>query len=49
MVGQIRPTELQLNTENTSVNEASFLDVHLAITNDTFSAKFYDKRGDFDF
>ena len=29
--------------------EAAFLDLHLSISNDIVSTKFYDKRGDFDF
>ena len=31
MVGQIYPAELQLNKDNTSETEASFLDLHLSI------------------
>ena len=42
MVGQIYPTELQLN-------EAPFLDLNLSITNGIVSSKIYDKREDFDF
>ena len=44
MVSQIYPSELQLNRANISV-----LDVHLSISNDLVSTKFYDKRDDFDF
>ena len=33
MVGQIYPTELQLNKANSSDTEASFLDLNLSITN----------------
>ena len=39
------PSELQL----TSDTEATFLDLHLSISNDIFSTKIYDKRDDFDF
>ena len=46
MVGQIYPSELQLNKANTSDTEAAFLDLHLSFSNDT---KIYDKRDDFDF
>ena len=34
MVSQIYPAELQLNNVNTSDTEASFLDLHLSISND---------------
>ena len=46
MVSQIYPSELQLNKANTSDTEATLLDLHLSISNDT---KIYDKRDDFDF
>ena len=49
MVSQIYPSELQLNKVNTSDTEASFLDLHLSISNDIVSTKIYDKRDDFDF
>ena len=49
MVGQIYPSEVQLNKTNTSDTEATFLDLHLSITYDIVSTKIYDKRGDFDF
>ena len=42
-------TELQLNKANTSDTEASFLDLHLSISNGFISSKIYDKRDDFDF
>ena len=42
MVGQIYPTELQLN-------KAPFLDLNLSITNGIVSSKIYDKRDDFNF
>ena len=49
MVGQIYPSELQLNKANTSDTKAAFLDLHLSISNDTVSTKIYDKYDDFDF
>ena len=49
MVGQIFPSELQLNKANTSDTKAAFLDLHLSISNDIVSIKIYDKRDDFDF
>ena len=47
MVGQIYPTELQLNKSNSSDTEAPFLDLILPITNVIVSSKIYDKRDDF--
>ena len=49
MVSQIYPSELQLNKANKFDTEAAFLDLHLSISYDIFSAKIYDKRDDFDF
>ena len=49
MVGQIYPTELQLNKANSSDAEAPFLDLNLSITNGIVSSKIYDKRDDFNF
>ena len=49
MVGQIYPTELQLDKVNSSDTEAPFLDLNLSITNDIVSSKMYDKRDDFSF
>ena len=49
MVGQIYPTELQLNEANSSDTEAPFLDFNLSITNGVVSSKIYDKRDDFKF
>ena len=49
MVGQIYPTELQLNKANSSDTEAPFLDLNLTITNGIVSSKIYDKRDDFNF
>ena len=48
-VSQIYPTELQLNKPNTADTEASFMDLHLTISNDTVSTKICDKRDHFDF
>ena len=47
MVGQIYPTELQLNKPNSSDTEAPFLDLNLSIANGIVSSKIYDKRDDF--
>ena len=49
MVGQIYPTELQLNKANSSDTEAPFLDLNLPKTNGIVSSKIYDKRDDFNF
>ena len=49
MLGQIYPTELQLNKANSSDTEAPFLDLNLSITNGIVSSKTYDKRDDFNF
>ena len=49
MVGQIYPTELQLNKANSSDTEALFLDLNLSITNGKISSKIYDKWDDFNF
>ena len=38
-----------LNKANTSDTKATFLDLHLSISNDIVSTKIYDKREDFDF
>ena len=46
MVGQIYPTELQLNKANSSGTEAPFLDLNLSITNGIVSSKIYGKRDD---
>ena len=46
IVGQIYPTELQLNKANSSNTEATFLDLNLSITNGIVSSKIYDKRDD---
>ena len=49
MVGQIYPTELQLNKANSSDTEAQFLELNLSITNGIVSSKIYDKWDDFNF
>ena len=49
MVNRIYPPELQLNKANTSDTEASFLELHLSISNGFVSSKIYDKHDDFDF
>ena len=49
MVGQIYPTELQLNKANSSDTEAPFLDLDLSLTNVIVSSKIYDKQDDFNF
>ena len=46
MVGEIYPTELQLNKANSA---ATFLALDLSITNGIVSSKIYDKRDKFDF
>ena len=45
----IYPSELQLNKANVSDTEASFLDLHLSISDGFVKTKIYDKRDDFDF
>ena len=47
MVGQIFPTELQIDKANASDTEAPFIDLNLSITNCIVSSKIYDKRDDF--
>ena len=49
MVGQIYPTELQLNKANSSDTKAPFLDLNLSITNGIVTSNIYDKRDDFNF
>ena len=48
MVNRIYPSKLQLNKANVSDAEASFLDLHLSISDDFVKTKIYDKRDDFD-
>ena len=49
MVNRIDPSKLQLNKANMSDTEASFLDLHLSISDGFVTTKIYDKRDDFDF
>ena len=51
MVGQIYPTELQLNKANSSDTEAPFLDLDLdlSLTNGIVSSLIYDKQDDLNF
>ena len=49
IVNRIYTSELQLNKANVSDTEASFLDLHLSISDGFVKNKFYDKRDDFDF
>ena len=49
MVGQIYPTELQLNKANSSDTEAPFLDLNLSKKNGIVTSKIYDKRDDLNF
>ena len=49
MVNRIYPSGLQLHKANESDTEASFLDLHLFVSNGFVETKIYDKRGDFDF
>ena len=49
MVSQINHSELQPNKAHTSDTEASFLDLHLSISNEFVLTKIYDKRDDFYF
>ena len=42
-------SDCQLNKANTSDAEASFLDLHLSVSNDIVSTKICDKRDNFDF
>ena len=49
MIGQIYPTELQINQAIYSDTEAPFLDLNLSITNGMVSSKINDKRDDLNF
>ena len=49
MVNQTYLHELRLNKANISDTEATFLDIHLSISNGFVSSKLYDKHDDFDF
>ena len=48
MVNSIYLSELQLNKANVSNTGASFLDLHLSISDGSVKTKIYDKRDDFD-
>ena len=49
MVNHVDPSELQFNRTNVSDTEASFLDLHLSISDGLVKTKKFDKRDDFDF
>ena len=49
MGNRINPSELYLNQANVSDTEASFLDLHLSISDGFVKTKIYDKRDDFNF
>ena len=49
MVGQIYPSELQLNKANSFDTECPFLDMDLFITKGIGSSKIHDKLDDFNF
>ena len=49
MVNHGYPSELQLNKANVSNTEASFLGLHLSLSDGFVKTKIYDKRDNFDF
>ena len=49
MVNRLYSHELQFNKANVSDAEASFLDLHLSISDGFVKTKIYDERDDFDF
>ena len=49
MVGHGYSSELQLNKANVSNTEASFLDLHLSLSDGFVKTIIYDKRDNFDF
>ena len=49
MVNHIYPSELQFHKANVSDTEASFLDLHLSISDGFVKTNLFDKRDDFDF
>ena len=49
MVNHIYPSELQLNKANVSDTEASFLDLHLSLSDNFVKIKIFDERDNFDF
>ena len=48
MVSHFYPSEVRLNKANVLDIEASFLDLHLSISDGFVKTKIYDKRDDFD-
>ena len=48
MVNYIYPSKLHLIEANVSDTAASFLDLHLSISNGLVKTNMFDKRGDFD-
>ena len=48
MANHIYPSELKLNKANVSDTEASFLDLHLSVSDSFVKTKSFDKRDDFD-
>ena len=49
MVNHIYPSEFPFNKANVSDTGASFLDLHLSISDGFVKTKIFDKRDDFDF
>ena len=49
MVNHMYPAELQLNKASVSDTEASFLDLHLSISDSFVKTKIFYKGGDFDY
>ena len=49
MINHIYPSELQLNKANMSDTEASFLDLHLSLSDGSVKTTILDKRDGFDF
>ena len=49
MVGEVYPTEVQLNKTNSSNTESPFFDLEMSITNGIASSKIYIKGDDFNF
>ena len=49
MVGQIYPSDLQLNKAYASDTKVPIFDLQLSISNGYISSKIYDKRDEFDF
>ena len=49
LISQIHPSELQLNTTNSSKTGAQFWDLHLSILDGFISCTIFDKRDYFDF